>query len=48
MREPVRVDRDALELRNLALAQGAFDGSARLPAVQDDRLIIENAPLGQK
>src|SRR4051794_23817977 len=45
MREPMRVDRDALELRNLALAQGAFDGSARLPPVEDDRLIIENAPL---
>src|SRR3954467_10195183 len=45
MREAMGVDRDALELIDLPLAQRAFDGGARLPAVQDDRLIIKNAPL---
>src|SRR3954451_18302542 len=45
MREAMGVDRDALELIDLPLAQCAFDGGARLPAVQDDRLIIKNAPL---
>jgi len=45
MREPMRVDRNALEPLDLPLAQGAFDSGARLPAVQDNRLIIEDAPL---
>jgi hypothetical protein len=45
MGEAVGVDRNALELVDLPLAQGAFDGGARLPAVEDDRLIIEDAPL---
>lgn len=45
MREAVRVDRDALELVDLALAQGAFDRRARLASVQDDRLIVQDAPL---
>ena len=39
----MRVDRDALELVDLALAQSAFDRGARLPAVQDDGLIVEDA-----
>ena len=45
MREAVRVDRDAFDPLDLALAQGALDGGAGLPAVQDDRLIIKDAPL---
>ena len=45
MREAVRVDRDALDPLDLALAQGALDGGAGLSAVQDDRLIVEDAPL---
>ena len=45
MREAMRVDGDALEPRDLALAQGALDRGAGLPAVEDDRLIIKDAPL---
>ena len=45
MREAVRVDRDALNPLDLALAQGALDGGAGLSAVQDDWLIVEDAPL---
>jgi hypothetical protein len=45
MREAAGVDGDALEPRNLALAQGAFDGGTGLPAVQDNRLVIKDAPL---
>ena len=33
MREAMRVDRDALELSHLTLAQGAFDSGTGLPAV---------------
>ena len=45
MREAVGVDRDALDPLDLLLPQGALDGGAGLAAVQDDRLIVENAPL---
>ena len=45
MREAMRVDRDALELVDLPLAQSALDRRPRLSPVQDDRLIIEDAPL---
>ena len=45
MREAVRVDRDAFDPLDLALAQGALDGGAGLSAVQDDWLIVEDAPL---
>ena len=39
------MDRNALKLVDPALAQSALDGGADLPEVQDDRLIIEDAPL---
>lgn len=45
MRKAVRVDGDALDPSDLALAQGAFDSGAGLPAVEDDRLIVKDAPL---
>jgi hypothetical protein len=45
VREAVGVDRDAFEPRDLTLAQGALDGGADLPAVQDNRLIVEDALL---
>jgi hypothetical protein len=45
MCEAAGVDRDTLELADLALAQSAFDGGTGLAAVQDDRLIIDDAPL---
>ena len=45
MREAMRIDGDAFDSLDLALAQGALDGGTGLPAVQDDRLIVEDAPL---
>jgi hypothetical protein len=45
MREAVSVDRDALELVDLPLAQGALDRRTRLSPVQDNWLIIKDAPL---
>ena len=45
MREAMGVDGNALEPIDVLLPQGALDGGSRLAAVQDDRLIIENAPL---
>jgi len=45
MREAVCVDGDALDPLDLALAQGALDRGAGLPAIENDRLIVENAPL---
>ncbi len=45
MREAVGVDGDAFAPLDLLLAQGAIDGRTHLPAVQHDRLIIEDAPL---
>jgi hypothetical protein len=45
MREAVRVDGDALNPSDLALAQGALDCGTSLPAVEDDRLIVEDTPL---
>ena len=45
MREAMGVDCDAFDPLDLALAQGALDGGAGLSAVQDDWLIVEDAPL---
>ena len=45
MREAMGVDRHTLELADVLLPQGAFNGGAGLAPVQDDRLIVENAPL---
>jgi hypothetical protein len=40
MRDAVRVDRDALDPLDLALAQGALDGGAGLSAVQGSTVSI--------
>jgi hypothetical protein len=45
VREAVGVDCRTLEPVDLLLPQGAFDSGASLAAVQDNRLIVENAPL---
>ena len=46
MREPVSVDSEALESAE-ALPQGAFDGGTGLSFVENDRLIVDDAPLIQ-
>ncbi len=45
MREAVGVDGHAFDPIDMLLPQGAFDRRSRLPPVQDDRLIVKNAPL---
>jgi hypothetical protein len=44
MREAVGVDRHTLEPVHVLLPQRTFNGGPRLAAVQDDRLVVENAP----
>jgi hypothetical protein len=47
MREAVGVDGDTLEVGHVLLAQRALDRGARLAPVEDDRLIVEDAPPPQ-
>ena len=45
MREAVGVDGNALEVGHVLLAQRALDRGARLAPVEDDRLVVKDAPL---
>lgn len=45
MREVMGVDRHAFDAIDLLLPQAALDRRGRLTAVEDDRLIVKNAPL---
>jgi hypothetical protein len=45
MREAVGVDGNALEVGHMLLAQRALDRGARLAPVEDDRLVVKDAPL---
>jgi hypothetical protein len=45
MREAMGIDRHAFDAIDLLLPQGTLDRRPCLPAVDDDRLVVKNAPL---
>src|SRR5277367_5208352 len=44
IRVAMSIDRQALQARD-RLADGAFDGGTRLPGCQEQRLVVDDAPL---